>query len=191
MVAEQPEVALASDGIERWLLRSRIVDLAGRVAAELSEQCVDVVVRVTDAFEAVLGAQLSQQFRQRRLVPRRVLVAAVVGDCERGRVEVAPVEPDDGDSRVPELLGSLEPRVAGDDLARALGDDGLLPAEAADRGGDVGDGFVVAARVRRAAVEPLDRDQLDVQGRHVHTNSVQEVFCGAWSWCAPRGALWN
>ena len=60
-----------------------------------------------------------------------------------------------------QLLRGLEPGVAGDHLTGAAGDDGLLPAEAADAGGDVRYGRIVLARVGRGAEQPGDRDDLD------------------------------
>jgi hypothetical protein len=80
----------------------------------------------------------------------------------RGRgVEVVALEPPHRHVLHAELLGGLEPGFAGDHLTAAAGDDGLLPAEATDAGGDVGDGRVVLARVRRGAEQPGDRDDLD------------------------------
>ena len=166
VVAEYPEVAGLGnrDGgrILSTVVDEVLVDLL--LLAQLLHEGVDVVLGVADAVECVLGLELLQQLGQFGLVPLRELVGAVVGDGEGRRSQVVAVEPPDRHLGHAQALGGLQPGVAGDDLARAAGDDGLLPAEAAQAGRDVGDGVVVAAGVGRAAEEAVDRDRLDGRG---------------------------
>jgi hypothetical protein len=64
-------------------------------------------------------------------------VRLVVGDRVGDGVDVEAVEPPHGDLHEPEMLRGFEARVAGDHIAGAACDDGLLPAEAAQARGDV------------------------------------------------------
>jgi hypothetical protein len=113
-------------------------------------------------------------------------VRLVVGDRLGDGVDVGAVEPPHGDFHHPELLRGLEARVAGDHLAGAACDDGLLPAEAAQARGDVRDRGVVQTRVGRGTEEAGGRDELDRRRRGLrHRNSGRKVGSrlefGAWS----------
>jgi hypothetical protein len=145
VVAEDPEVAGLGDGDLGRLVGAVVVEvLVGLLlVAELLHQRVEVLVGVADAVERVLLLELRQELGQLGVVPLGELVGAVVGDGERHRGQVVAVEPPDGHLGHAELLGGLQPGVAGDHLTGAAGDDGLLPAEAAQAGRDVGDGRVV------------------------------------------------
>jgi hypothetical protein len=74
-------------------------------------------------------------------------VGLVVRDREGRGIQVCPVEPVDGQRFLAEAARRLEARVAGDDLAGALGHDRMSPAETPDRGGHVRHGLIVDARV--------------------------------------------
>ena len=151
MITEDPQVALLGRGLLGRLLGTGIVELAAiAVGGERDQELVDVRAGVADALEAVLGAQLFQQLRERGLVELRELVRPIVRDRERRRVEVAAIEPDDGHLIEPELERRLQARVAGDDLAAALGHDRLLPTEPLDGRRDVRHAGLIDARVGRA-----------------------------------------
>lgn len=123
----------------------------------------------------------------------------VVGDRLGDGVDVGAVEPPHGDFHHPELLRGLEARVAGDHLAGAACDDGLLPAEAAQARGDVGDRGVVLTRVGRGAEQTGGQDELDRRRERLrHRNSRRTGKGAAWSselgagaraaWILPNGA---
>lgn len=165
---------------------NRIPVDASTMRGQTREQVVDLAGREADAIQRVLGPKLLQDLRQRRLVPARQLVGAVVCDLVGRSLEVAAVEPDHRHMGEPERLGGLQAGVAGDDLARASSDDRLLPVEATDRGGDVLDGSLVHPRVGGGEGDPLDRNPFDGQGCSGHTDSLRPAWGGssgrAWSW---------
>ena len=77
-----------------------------------------------------------EQLRKLGLVPLGELVRAVVRDRVGGRVEVAAVEPDDGNGLHAEFDRRLEPRVAGDHFA------GVAAFAGGDRVGDAMQAFL-------------------------------------------------
>ena len=118
-------------------LGTGVVEAGALLGGEAGDQTVDLLVVEAHAVERVLLAQLFEQAGQRGVIPLGELVRLVVGDRVGDGVDAGAVEPPHGDFHQPELLRGLEARVAGDHLAGAACDDGLLPAEAAQARGDV------------------------------------------------------
>jgi hypothetical protein len=149
-------------------------------------------VPAAHAVERVLLLELRQELRQLGVVPLGELVGAVVGDGERDGGQVVAVEPPNRHLGHAEFLGGLEPGVTGDYFTGTARDNGLLPAEAAQAGRDVGDGGVVAARVGGGAEELGDRNGLDRRGsilRQGGTSGRWEPLGGALGWVARRGSV--
>ena len=142
-------------------LGTGVVEVGALLGGEAGSQPLDLRVIEADAVERVLFAELFEKAGQRGVIPLRELVRLVVGDRVGDGVDAGAVEPPHGDFHQPELLRGLEARVAGDDLAGATCYDGLLPAEAAQARGDVGDRGVVLTRVGGGAEELAGRDDLD------------------------------
>jgi hypothetical protein len=179
VVTEQPEIAEPGDGLLRRIFRARVVELLiGLVRGEFGQERLDVAIGVADALERVLAPQFLEDARERRVVPFRDLVRAVVRDRVCRRIEVAAVEPGHGHLAEPERLRRLEPRVAGDDLPARPRHDRLPEAEPPDGRRDVRDRWVVLARVRRRAEEPLDPDRLDAELRGLQVHEVSPSGTG-------------
>lgn len=167
MFAERPQVSSAQRHDVRWVLFAWVIDAFAYCAAagvDLADQRVDLVRREPDTLQRVPGAQLAQELRQRGRVPLRELMRAAVRDAERDRIQIRAGEANHRHLVDTELLRGLEARVAGDDLARQLHDERLQPAEAADRGRDVGDRVVVDAGIRGIGEVQRERNPLDGQG---------------------------
>ncbi len=172
VVPEEPQVPFLRDGVLGQLAGADVLELArAGQRLQLREEVVDLVRRIPDRDQAVLGPQVLQDLRERLFLPRGELMGAVVRDLVGRRLEVRPLEPHDRDLGHAEALRRLEPRVPRDHLARAPGDERLLPVEAADRGRDVLDGRVVDPGVGGREEDPLDRDPLDGEGLRGHTDS--------------------
>ena len=189
VVAEDPEVAGLRDRHGRRRLGTGVVEVRALLGSEAGDQPLDLLVVEAYAVERALFAKLFEQAGQRGVIPLGELVRLVVGDRVGDGVDVGAVEPPDRDLHQPELLRGLEARVAGDHLAGAARDDGLLPAEAAEGGSDVRDRGVVLTRVGRGAEELAGRDELDrrregLRLRDSRRKIVSRLEFGTWSGCS-------
>ena len=198
VLAQHPEVAgLRRGGVRRFrdLVLGDLL-LGAQVRLDLGQQGVDVLRRVPDRVERVLGPQLVEESRQGGLVPLGELVGAVVRDAKGRGLQVRALEADHGDLGHPQIPGRLQPRVPRHDLAGGLGDDGLLPAEPPQGRRDVGDGGVVLAGIRGVLKQAVEGDPLDRQGALVHDqasssgpNPDRRVGEPAWNWVLGVGRL--
>ena len=163
VVSQDPEVSGTRHGSLGRFFRAGVVDLAFLlgVSSQLREQLLDVRIAVADAVEGVFGPQLFKEACQRRLIPLRILVSAVVGDGEGHGLDARAIEPHDRDLDHVEFEGGLQPGVPGNDLARWPGHDRLPPAEAPQGGRDGADGRVVDPGIRGVPVQAPDRHPLD------------------------------
>jgi hypothetical protein len=190
VIAQGPQVAGTGRGRIGQLAGAEVGDLArAYLGLDLGQEVVDLADGVANPLEGVLGAQFLEELPERGLVPLGELGGAVVGNRVGGRVEVGALEPDDRDLDQPQRLGGLQARVPGDDLARGARHDGLAPAEAPDRGRDVGNGLIVVPRVCRAREELPDGHQLHRENVFCHHRLLARDCPGAtarpgeaWSW---------